>query len=382
MTRTIGVITGTRADFGILLPVLREIRRTPGLGLKLFVTGMHLSKEFGFTLDAIRRAGFRPASMIRTRGFNETPRGMTRSIGRIVEGLSTSLGAHGVDVLLLLGDRGEMLAGAVAATYLRIPVAHIHGGERSGHVDNAARQAITRLAHVHLAATERSASRLRRMGEETWRIHVVGAPRLDTILRIRRRSTATVLRTHGFDPKAGLILIIQHPTAKDASRAGVLMERTLDAASSFGMNVAAIYPSGDPGSAAIVDTLRRCRTDHALRLYRSLDESEYLELLSATSVLVGNSSSGIIEAPSLRIPVVNIGDRQQGRERAGNVIDVPHDVPAIRRAITKALHDRRFRASVESAKGPYGDGRSSERIARILANLKVTDRLLEKHFTL
>ncbi len=381
MTRRVGILTGTRADYGILLPILRALGESKELDPRLFVTGMHLSGEFGLTLDLIEDDGIHPDVVIRPPESDDTPEGMTRGVGQIVQQMVTPLRDESIDIFLLLGDRAEMLAGALVATYLRIPIAHIHGGERSGHVDEPVRHAISRLAHLHLTATEQSALRLRKMGEEEWRVHVVGAPRLDTILSRPHRSDKEILREHGMDPDKPLILVVQHPTSRDRKRAGSLLRHTLDAALSFEANLAAIYPNGDPGSQAIVRVLKKYARDHGFPVYKSLPEAAYLDLLSATSVLVGNSSSGIIEAPSLKVPAVNLGDRQMERERAQNVIDVPHTKQAIEEAIRRALHDDGFLRQVRRGESPYGDGRASDRIVQILQSTSIDDRLLDKHIT-
>ncbi len=379
--RTVGVVTGTRAEYGILLPVLRAIDSSRELDLRLFVTGMHLAEGFGHTVDLIHEDGFEPAAVIPTSSY-DTTEGFARGVGEIIQGLSGPLREEAVDLLLLLGDRGEMLAGAVASTYLGIPVAHVHGGEQSGHVDGVVRHAITRLAHVHLAATEISADRLARMGEETWRIHVVGAPRLDTILQRPRRPREAVLESFGLDPQRPLILLVQHPTARSRQSAGDLLRLTLEAALAFDSSLVAIYPNGDPGSREMVEILEQYARRHRFPLHKSLSEAAYLDLLGATSVLVGNSSSGIIEAPSFGVPAVNIGDRQESRERALNVLDVPHERDAIQRAIGRGLQDRDFLRRVQRCENPYGDGHASERIVGILRDLAIDQKLLERRLIL
>jgi GDP/UDP-N,N'-diacetylbacillosamine 2-epimerase (hydrolysing) len=379
--RHVGVITGNRSDYGHLVPVIRGIRSSRTLRLRLFVTGMHLSEEFGRTADFIRRDGIQPAALLAKRTFNSTPEGMVHGIGRLVEQLVKPLRDEAVDVLLLLGDRGEMLAGAIAATYLRIPIAHLHGGERTGDVDEPVRHAISRLAHIHLPATKGSGERLKRTGEQPWRIHVVGSPRVDLILHRKRPPREKVLRAHGLDLTKPLILLIQHPTAKDRARAGALYRRTLSAIVPLGANIVAMYPNGDPGSLEIIRVLTASARRYPLTVYPSLPEDEFLDLLSASDVLVGNSSSGIIEAPSLKVPTINIGDRQQDRERGGNVIDVPHEAPIIRRSVRKALFDRTFRRKVAAARSPWGDGRATRRIVRILESVPFDEHLLDKHLT-
>ncbi len=379
--RRVGVITGNRADYGHLVPVLHGIRSSRALNLRLFVTGVHLSEEFGRTADFIERDGIKPAAVLAKRAFDSTPEGTVHGIGRLVENLAKPLRTEAVDVLLLLGDRGEMLAGAIAATYLRIPIAHLHGGERTGDVDEPVRHAISRLAHIHLPATKESAMRLKRAGEQPWRIHVVGSPRVDLILHRKRLPRDKVLKAHGLNPRKPLILLVQHPTAKDRTRAGMLYRRTLSAILPLDANIVAMYPNGDPGSRDIIRVLKTSARRHPITVYPSLPEDEFLDLLSSANVLVGNSSSGIIEAPSLKVPAINIGDRQKDRERAGNVIDVPHDSTIIRKSVRKAIFDEKFRRKVARGRSPWGDGRATRRIVRILESVPFNEHLLEKHLT-
>lgn len=379
--RRIGVVTGNRADYGHLLPVLRGIQQERGMRLLLFVTGMHLSREFGATGAAVRRDGFKTTSVLAVPGYGNSPEATAYGIGTMVRNLAKAFHDSRLDLVLLLGDRGEMLAAAVAATYLGIPIAHLHGGERTGHVDEPVRHAISRLAHIHFAATRASANRLRRTGEEPWRIHVVGAPRLDSILARPRSPRDQVLRAHGLNPAKPLILVLQHPTAKDRRRAGLFLARTLRAATGFDASVIAVYPNGDPGSREMVKTLRSFARRHPMQVVRSLAEDAFLDLLSAASVLVGNSSSGIIEAPSLGVPSVNVGDRQAGRERAQGIIDVPYDESRIRSAIAKALGDKAFRRRAGSHATLWGDGHAAVRVVRTLKSVPLNARLLDKRLS-
>lgn len=380
--RRVGVVTGNRADYGHLVPVLQGIQAEKTLSLRLFVTGMHLSRAFGSTVSAIRTDGFRPAAILPVRGYGTTIEGTARGVGHMVSALAKAFDASKIDLLLVLGDRGEMLAAAVAATYLGVPIAHLHGGEKSGHVDEPVRHAITRLAHVHLAATQASGERLRRSGEEPWRIHVVGAPRLDAVLARSPTPRAEILQRAGFDPDKPLLLVIQHPTAKDRAQAARFYLQTLRAAARFPASLAVVYPNGDPGSREMVLALRAFAKRQPVTTYRSLPEAQFIDLLSAASVLIGNSSAGIIEAPSLGVPVVNIGDRQEGRERAANVIDVPQDTRSISDGVAKAMEDAAFRRKVALRRTPWGDGHAVPRIVRILKSVPLDARLLDKRLTL
>jgi UDP-hydrolysing UDP-N-acetyl-D-glucosamine 2-epimerase len=274
-----------------------------------------------------------------------------------------------------------MLVGAVAATYMSIPIAHIHGGEISGNVDEPVRHAITKLAHIHFAATEDSAERIRRMGEEPWRIHVVGAPGLDLILSGKAPQLKEIASKYGLDLSKPLLLVVQHPVVTEADEAASQIRQTLEAVKELKHQTILIYPNADAGGRRMIEVIRGYEKCRFLKTFRSVPHEDYLGLLRLASVMVGNSSSGIIEAPSFGLPVVNIGTRQTGRQRAGNIIDVGYDTEEIIEAINKALHDQYFREKVGQCKNPYGDGKAGERIVRILSEVKLNKKLLEKRMT-
>jgi len=382
LKRKICVITGTRADYGIFYPVMKKIKENKSLRLYIVATCMHLMREFGYTLREIEKDGFSIYEKVDISYKEDTGEAMAHSVGMGVIKFAQVFGRLNPDIVILLGDRGEMLSAAVSANYLNIPVAHIHGGEISGHLDGILRHAITKLAHIHFPATHKSARRILKMGEEKSRIHVVGAPALDRILSGDYTHESELLRKYKLEKNEKLILVVQHPVLTQIDFSGRQMEITMEAVIKFELPTIIIYPNADAGGRKMISVIKRYEKFSFIKTYKSIPHKDYLGMLRIASVLVGNSSSGIIEAPSFKLPVVNIGIRQQGRERSTNVIDVPHDREKIEKAIGKALFDKKFREKVRRCKNPYGDGKASERIVDVLSKIKIDRELLQKKLTL
>ncbi|MCL6450612.1 MAG: UDP-N-acetylglucosamine 2-epimerase (hydrolyzing) [Acetobacteraceae bacterium] len=380
-TRRVAVITGTRADWGILRPVARALALEPGLEPCLIVAGMHLLPEFGGTSAEVEADGFPIAARVDMILASDTPGGMARSLGLGVIGMAQALETARPDVVLVMGDRGEQFAAALAAAHLNLPVAHIHGGECTvgGNIDESLRWAITRFAHIHLVATRAGADRLRRLGEEPWRIHVVGAPALDVALGTEPWGEERVRRHLGLGPGRPLV-VVQHPVTTQAESAAAQMRETMEAVVGCGLEAVVIYPNADAGGRAMIGVLEEYRDRPGIHLHPTLPHPVYLGLLKMAAALVGNSSSGIIEAPSLGLVAVNVGIRQLGRERGANVLDVGCDRKEIAAAIDRALHDGELLRRIRAVPNPYGDGRASARIAGILAGLALGERLIQKRF--
>jgi UDP-hydrolysing UDP-N-acetyl-D-glucosamine 2-epimerase len=379
--RKIAVMTGTRAEYGNLKPLLKAINKHPRLDLALIVTAMHLSKEFGYTIKEIRKDGFRVDTKVEMLHAEDTGAAMAESIGKCVIRMVGVLEQIKPDILLLLGDRAEMLAGAVAAAYMGIPIAHLHGGDVSSSVDESVRHAITKLAHIHFPATRGSANRIIKMGEDPSRIFVVGAPTMDTILNEKLPKRAELSKKYGFDLSKPILLVLQHPIVTEADEAAGQMKETLDAIVELKHQTILIYPNADAGGRRMIKVIKKYEKYPFIESFKSIPYADYLGLMRVASVMVGNSSSGIIEAPAFRLPVVNIGTRQKGRERSTNVIDVGYNRREIVKAVKKALHDRKFRAKVKKCKNPYGDGKASQRIVKELSKIKITPELLQKRIT-
>jgi GDP/UDP-N,N'-diacetylbacillosamine 2-epimerase (hydrolysing) len=360
--RRICYISGTRADFGLMQSTLSQIAKDVRLDLSVIVTGMHLSPEHGLTVDEIRGAGFRIAAEVPVAMEPATGATMARGIGQMIGAFVSALESEKPDIVLLLGDRGEMLAGALAAIHLNIPVAHIHGGERSGTVDEPVRHAISKLSHIHFTATPGAAARLIRMGESPLQVHVTGAPGLDGLTDAALSGKAAVAARFGLDGAAPLALMVFHPVLQEAERAEADATALLAALSGAGCQIIALMPNADAGSAGVRTALSLVTDVAGMSVQTHLARPAFVDVMAAADVMIGNSSAGIIEAASFGTPVINIGRRQNLRERNANVTDVATTGAELGAAISKALDAGRFaRANV------YGDG---------AAGLAIVDRLV------
>ncbi|MCW3975768.1 MAG: UDP-N-acetylglucosamine 2-epimerase [Candidatus Bathyarchaeota archaeon] len=375
------VITGTRAEYGIFKPVLKAINERIDVELSLIAIGMHLLKDFGYTINEIEKDGFKISAKIEGLYSKDSGADMAKSIGKGIVKLTEVLDKAKPDILLLLGDRGEMLAGAIAATYMSIPIAHIHGGEVSGNVDGVVRHAITKLAHIHFPATEESANRIIKMGEAPSRVYVVGAPSLDSILKEDIIEPTELSKKYDLDLSKPILLVIHHPVILEFDNAPSQIRETLEAISELKYQTILVYPNADAGGRRMIEVIKEYEKSPFIKTIESIPYREFLSLMNIANAMVGNSSSGIIEAPSFGLPVVNIGSRQDGRQRSTNVIDVGYNRKGIKAAIKKALYDEDFKRKAKECKNPYGNGKASIRIADILSKIKIDKELLQKRFT-
>jgi UDP-hydrolysing UDP-N-acetyl-D-glucosamine 2-epimerase len=379
--RAIGVVTVSRSDYGHLVPVLREISAASDLRLLLFVAGAHLSPRFGRTVGLVEADGWPITASIDLLEADDSPAGIAASMARGVDGFARAFTRQRPEVLVLLGDRFEMLAAAVAALPLVVPVAHIHGGEESeGAIDNQMRHAITKLSHVHFASAEPHARRIARMGEEPWRIHVTGAPGLDRIRPSELMSRAEVAASLGLPQVGPWLVVTFHPVTLEYGATERHVDELLAALDNLEAALVLTYPGADTAGRTIIDRIEEFAGHHPnVRLGTSLGDRLYLSMLEHADAMVGNSSSGLIEAPSFGLPAVNIGSRQAGRLRGANVIDVEPERDDILRGIDSALTPG-LRARLRAMANPYGDGRASPRIVEVLGQLELTPRLVRKRF--
>ena len=362
--RRIGVVTTSRADYSHLYWPLRELAALEDVELGLFVVGPHLSPQFGSTITEIERDGFPIKSRIECLLSSDTDTGMAKTIGVAVMCLADALSAWRPDLLLLIADRYEMLAPAVVAVALRVPIAHIEGGEVSqGAIDDQVRNALTKLAHVHFTSTELARQRVIAMGEEPWRVHRAGAPSLDHLRRWVLLDRKTLEERLGLAISVPTLLVAWHPVT-------ILRDPNAEADALFTAlgrvagQLIFVYPNADAGSHALIERTRALAETRAeTRIFVNLDAVTYWSLLGQVDAMVGNSSSGIMEAASFALPVVNVGMRQQGRERARNVIDVTAEADAIIEAIEGALCPE-FRGGLRGLVNPYGDGTAATTIAK------------------
>lgn len=379
--RAVAVVSVSRSDYGHLRPVLEEIRAAPDLKLLLFVAGMHLAPEFGMTVEAIEADGWPIAERIEMLEPEDSPEAVAASIGRGVGGFARAYVRHRPDLVVVLGDRFEMLAAAVAALPFALPLAHIHGGEISeGAMDNQTRHAITKLAHLHFASAELHARRIAQMGEEAWRIHTVGAPGLDRLRTVEFLSRAELASTLELPPEGRWVIVTFHPVTLEYRETETQLSELLAALDKVDGAFVITAPNADTTGRAILRQLEEfaARCPRA-RLVRNLGDRLYLSLLRHADVMVGNSSSGLIEAPSFGLPVVNIGNRQRGRLRGPNVIDVGYGRDEILCGIEAALVPE-FRERLSGLPNPYGDGRAASRIVRVLCEVPLDARLIQKGF--
>ncbi len=372
-TRRIVYLTGTRADFGLFQSTLQRIASTSGIDLSIAVTGMHLGIAHGKTVDEVRASGLPICGEIALDMGNRTGAGMAFAIADCLRGMTQLLDRERPDFLVVLGDRGEMLAGALAALHTGVPCVHIHGGERSGTVDEPIRHAISKLASYHFVATQGSRQRLIGLGEDEARIFVTGAPGLDGLAELGSVPRDQVIRSLGLTNDSPFILSMFHPVVQQAGQAGAQVEALLLALTRVGLPVVWLDPNADAGSLEILHALDATALPPGSVRVRHLPRPQFAGALAHCAVLAGNSSAGIIEAATFGTPVVNIGDRQRLRERNQNVADVPPEHDAIEAALRFAIQH-----------GPWpwdnlwGDGKAGERIAALLASLPAGPDLLEK----
>ncbi len=378
--RKVCVVTGARSEYYLLRPVMSAIKASKALSLQTMVTGSHLLPELGRTADEVESDGFRIDHRVDMVLSGDSLKTMAKSMGVGIIGFTDAFDSLRPDVVLLLGDRYEILSAVVAAAYSGHVIAHIHGGDSPrGGFDEYTRHAITKMSHIHFAATRLSGRRIRQLGEDPERIYVVGSPAIDAILRDAPTPRRRLERDYDLGRDSPFLLVVQHPVSTSPDTAAAELETTLDALEGIGMPMVGVFPNVDPGGERMRKRLAARARALDMRLRPNVPHGDYLGLMRACAAMVGNSSSGIIEAPTLGVPVVNIGDRQAGRERAGKVIDVPGDAKAIARGVRRALAPA-YRRTLGKAANPYGDGHASERIVEVLERVDLSRHLLSKRF--
>lgn len=381
--RKICVVTGTRAEYGLLQSPMEHIEATDGLQLQVVATGMHLSPRYGNTYEEIEADGFeidRKVDMLidADSGFS-----MAKSTGIGMMGLAEAFRDLKPDIILILGDRDEPLAAGITAAHMNIPVAHIHGGDVmvGAIIDDSIRYALSKFSHIHFPASEASAKRISRLGEEEWRIHVSGAPGLDAIIDEEYEPPEKVRRELGIGQNKKVILCVQHPVTTQPGEAGKQMQTTLDAIESFDAQTVLIYPNSDAGGKEMIEVIENHSSRDEMLVYKNFSRNRYLGLMAAAEVMVGNSSSGIIEAPSLDLPVVDIGPRERRRQRAPSTKSVNHNLNEIRKAVETALYNEERRREAKECENPYDYGGAGERIAATLSEVTINEDLMRKNIT-
>lgn len=379
MKRKICVVTGSRAEYGQLGILMRGIRQVPGFQLQLVVTGAHLSPEFGLTYREIEEDGFVIDSKVEMLLSSDTPAGITKSIGLGIIGFADAFSRLQPDILVLLGDRYEILAAAQAALVFKIPVAHIAGGDTTeGAFNEAIRHSVTKMAHLHFVTNSEAYQRVRQLGENPCHIYNVGSMGIDCIVHTPRMSREELENSLPVSFRKRNLLITFHPATLDTEPSAIQFQELLQALDGFGGDTGLLFtkPNADPEGREIIRLMNDFAAKHPnAAVFPSLGSRRYFSLIEQVDAVVGNSSSGIYEVPSFKKPTVNIGDRQKGRIFASSVISCPCEKTEIARAIHKA-----FLTDCSHAVNPYGEGNTSAKILSVLQTIPDYGALLKKHF--
>ena len=371
--RKICYITGTRADFGLMTNALQAIEQDSDLELEIIVTGMHLLPKYGNTHKEISDSGFKIVGNVEVDLSGASGSQMSIALGDQIIGITKVLEANEPDVILLLGDRGEMLAGAIVGIHLNIPVVHIHGGERSGTIDEPIRHAISKLSHYHFVTTKQSRDRLVKMGEIPDNIFITGAPGLDEVINSTFVDRKTVMDKYNLDHAKDFVMVLFHPVVQELLESGTQVKIILDALLKFEIQILILMPNSDAGSDSISDVINQYSDRKNVEIIKHAPRLDYLSLIRESLVLVGNSSSGIIEAASFGTYVLNIGNRQKYRERNDNTVDVNFNSKEIEEEFAKLLNLKE-----QKFINKYGDGKASERITSLLKSILINATLMEK----
>ena len=377
MKQKISITTGTRSEYGILRELIKEISKSKKLELYLLVTGMHLSKKFGYTINEIKKDKIPIHAKIKMIPSGNTPYDMSVSLGKGIVGFSKIFKKIKPDLNVVLGDRDEALASALAASHMNIPNAHIHGGEISQGIDEYNRHAITKISNIHFAATKKSKERIIKMGENRRNVILTGSPSIDEIKMSKISSKHELEKKYLVDLDKPLFLLIQHSVTTEFEKSDLQIKMTLDALSKLKNQTIAILPNSDAGNEQIINQLRifskKC---NFLKVFPNLPRNDYLGFLKHCSALIGNSSSGLIEGSYLHTPVVNIGIRQLGREKDVNVIDVPiFSKSLILNALKKSLKKKNKKIKNSLI---YGSGNASKKIVQYLETLPINPQMIQK----
>lgn len=383
--RKILAVTGSRSEYDIMSSVFRAIEKQPGLSLSLVVTGAHLSERYGLTVNDVKKDGFKIFSEIHS--MIDDDKVSSRVIGAATQLRKLSLVVERMspDMLLVFGDREESFTTALVGAYMNVPVVHISGGDRVvGNVDDQVRHAVTKLAHLHLTTSEESKERILKMGEQPFRVINVGNPGLDRLVTTTFIGREELLKWYDFDESTfdkPLLLLIQHVISTEIDAVYAQIKVTMNAIDEIGLNTVVSYPNSDAGSREIIRCIEEFKNRPFIKIFKNIPRVEFINTLRHAACLIGNSSCGILEAPFFKLPVVNIGNRQKERLHAENVLFVPHDIFKIKEAIRKSCFDDDYRRAVKNCSNPYGDGKSSQRIADILATIELSDKFLIKDVT-
>lgn len=379
--RTIAIVTGTRAEYGYLKPLMQAVQHESALKLVPLVTGMHLLPQYGNTYKIVKH-DFPTAKKISMTYGGDHLKDMVEYLASGIHNFTIFFEKHRPDIVVVLGDRTESFAAVLSAIYLNIPITHINGGDVSGTtIDESIRHAITKLAHIHLVHTKENAQRVKKMGEEKKRIFITGALTLDTILHTKLASKKEIFEKYHLDTTKTTFLVVQHPITTIKDQGYSQLQELLQAIDTLKKQTVLLYPNCDAGGKKFIDLIQMYEKKPYLHAFQNMLHEDYLSIMKAVDLMLGNSSSGIIEAPSFKLPVVNIGSRQQGRTRSANILDVQPEKNSILQAIDFALHDKVFQQKVHGCKNKFGQGTASQKIIKILKEIPLDETLIQKQIT-
>jgi GDP/UDP-N,N'-diacetylbacillosamine 2-epimerase (hydrolysing) len=379
--RKIFIVTERRADFSRFKPILELIKKNKKLDYHLVVTGTHLVKKHGYTLNEIIESKFKifaKFSMFNKKyEIKDSGSGMAKALGRAIINLSLILEKSKPDLILSGFDIAANFAATIVGAHMNIPVAHIQGGEVSGNIDESLRHAMSKFSHYHLTANSDSKNRLIKLGEIKKNIFIVGCPSLDALFSEKLISRHEIIKKFNIDISKPYLLIIQHPVTTESEDSKKQIEQILMSLKNINIQKLFILPNNDSGAANIIKIIKKNNVNHAT----TLKLREYKTLLVNCKILIGNSSSGIHEAASFGIPVINIGNRQKGRLKPKNVIDVKCNSKSILKKINFILKNKKFKNSLRNLKNPYGDGKSAVKIIQILKKINLDKKIIQKQNT-
>jgi len=378
MIKKITITTGTRADYGFLVPIIQQISKTSNLEYSLIVAGMHLSKKHGYSVKDIIADKIPIYKKINTNFESDDEKKHIFSLSKEMVNLSISYNKIKPDLVLVTGDRAEMFVAALTAVYMKIAVAHIQSGDLSGHIDGSIRHAITKISHLHFASCQDSKKRVLKMGEEKWRVYNTGAPQLDDFNLPSKIGINNLNKKLKTKIEKEFIIVMQHPVLYENIDSGLQIEKTLKALEKLPLQKIVIYPNIDTGNNKIIKIIGKYKNKKNFKIFKNLKREHFIFLLRNASILVGNSSCGILEAASFKLPVINIGNRQKGRLQSKNIINTGYSSKEIIKAIKVIQKSKKYKKNLSKCKNLYGDGKSSIRIVNILKKMKYNKTLLDK----
>lgn len=376
--KKICVITGTRAEYYLLKPIMYAIREHDNLDLQLVVTGMHLVPEYGYTVDEIRRDGFHIDDEIEINIAGDSYFSMAKSLGIQILGLTQTFKRIQPDFILVMGDRIEAFAGAITASILNIPIIHSGGGQSTGGIDNNIRHSISKLAHIHLVRSEIQIKRLLKLGEQSWRIHNIGNVFIDTIKNSRFLTKTEIESKFSINLDNPLLLVIFHIDTLDLPTSIKIANALVDALLSLDLQTILIYPNTDAGGKKLLQIYKRLEGNSNIKIIQNLPQNQYFSIMKNATVFIGNSSSGVIEAPYFNLPFINLGERQKNRDKMNNIIEIGGETEEIVHIVQKILNEPEFRKKLYVEAKNYDQEDSSKKVVEIISKLELNDEFKYK----